>query len=232
MLTFDYAPIDSGVRRLHLQATDMGAVLRATDTDPNVDGGYLEITGETESPDPLSPLKGEVEGDGFRIHDAPILARLLTLASLTGIVEALDGGGVVFDRITGSFEFDFERNAISTELVRIYGTSIGITTQGTVDLGKDHVQVRGVVVPAYFLNRILGAIPIVGRILTGGEGEGLIAFTYKVEGPATSPEVSVNPLSGLTPGFLRGVFNIFGSDDDSADSEAPAPAALPDDEEP
>ena len=41
----------------------------------------------------------------------------------------------------------------------------------------------------------------------GGEGEGLIAFNYAVKGSYDDPKVSVNPLSALTPGFLRGIFN-------------------------
>ena len=113
-------------------------------------------------------------------------------------------------------DFTYEEDRLSTELLRVYGTSLGITTQGEVDLGRGWIDVEGTVVPAYFLNRILGAIPIIGNILTGGEGEGLIAFTYEVEGPSDDPEVSVNPLAALTPGFLRGIFDIFDSDGDDS----------------
>ena len=49
----------------------------------------------------------------------------------------------------------------------------------------------------------------IGRILTGGEGEGLFAATYRAEGPLDDPKVSVNPLAALAPGFLRGLFGIF-----------------------
>jgi len=43
----------------------------------------------------------------------------------------------------------------------------------------------------------------------------LIAFNYSVKGPTGNPDVSVNPLSALTPGFLRGIFGIFDNDSDS-----------------
>ena len=36
--------------------------------------------------------------------------------------------------------------------------------------------------PAYAVNRILGKIPLLGPILTGGEGEGLLAVTYTMSG--------------------------------------------------
>ena len=35
---------------------------------------------------------------------------------------------------------------------------------------------------------------------------------YSAEGPMNDPEVSVNPLSLLTPGFLRGIFGRSGGD--------------------
>jgi len=40
----------------------------------------------------------------------------------------------------------------------------------------------------------------------GGEGKGLFAFTYSVKGALDDPEINVNPLSVLTPGFLRWIF--------------------------
>ena len=217
-LNLRLVPVEDGTRRLAVRSRDLGAILRALAIEPSIDGGKLEVTGETESPDPASPIKGRIEADGFRVYDAPILAKVLTVASLTGILESLGGEGLVFDRVTG--DFTYEEDRLSTELLRVYGTSLGITTQGEVDLGRGWIDVEGTVVPAYFLNRILGAIPIIGNILTGGEGEGLIAFTYEVEGPSDDPEVSVNPLAALTPGFLRGIFDIFDSDgDDSRPSD-------------
>ncbi|MDJ0947074.1 MAG: AsmA-like C-terminal domain-containing protein [Kiloniellales bacterium] len=209
-LNLRLAPIEDGTRRLAVRSRDLGAILRALAIEPSIDGGKLEVTGETDDPDPASPIRGRIEADGFRVYDAPILAKVLTVASLTGIVESLGGEGLVFDRVTGDFVYESDR--LSTELLRVYGTSLGITTQGEVDLARGWIDVEGTVVPAYFLNRILGAIPIIGNILIGGEGEGLIAFTYEVEGPSDNPDVSVNPLSALTPGFLRGIFDIFDSD--------------------
>jgi hypothetical protein len=71
------------------------------------------------------------------------------------------------------------------------------------------------------VNRILGEIPILGPILVGGKGEGIVAVVYGINGPLSDPRVSVNPLSVLTPGFLRGIFGIKGGDGDST------PRAMP-----
>jgi hypothetical protein len=57
---------------------------------------------------------------------------------------------------------------------------------------------RGVVSPIYLLNGI-------GSVLTR-KGEGLFGFAYRLKGTAADPDVSVNPLSILTPGMFRDLF--------------------------
>ena len=53
---------------------------------------------------------------------------------------------------------------------------------------------------------MLGSIPVIGDIFVGKKGEGIFALNYTVQGPFKSAQVAVNPLSALTPGFLRGIF--------------------------
>jgi hypothetical protein len=104
--------------------------------------------------------------------------------------------------------------------MKLYGGSLGITTKGSVDFGADVIDLEGTIVPAYAVNQVLGEIPVIGWILTGGEGGGLLAVSYRVAGPVSAPEISVNPLSALTPGFLRGLFDLF------EDDGSPPPATL------
>jgi hypothetical protein len=65
----------------------------------------------------------------------------------------------------------------------------------------------GVISPAYALTGLVDSIPLIGDILTGGKGEGIFAMTFKVTGSLDDPNISVNPLSLLAPGFLRNVFS-------------------------
>jgi hypothetical protein len=60
------------------------------------------------------------------------------------------------------------------------------------------------------LNSFLGGIPVIGRLFSPERGGGLFAATYSVRGSLRDPAVTVNPLAALTPGFLRGLFGIFG----------------------
>ena len=68
------------------------------------------------------------------------------------------------------------------------------------------INVNGVVVPAYGLNSLLGKIPLVGGLFSGGSGKGLFGVAYRVKGMTENPDVDVNALSGLAPGFLRLLF--------------------------
>ena len=209
--------------RHHLSATspDAGAALRAFDIMDTVKGGTLTVTGESDDSIPQRPLIGKAEIADFRLLRATVLARLLTMATLTGFVDMLTGEGFQFNR----FESDFTKTGgrLDIELARAHGPSIGLTGTGYLDFDKNEVDMEGTIVPAYALNSIVNDIPIIGFILTGGEGEGMFAATYHATGPMEEPNISVNPLAALTPGFLRGLFNLF--DDDG---EAPPPVtALP-----
>ena len=67
---------------------------------------------------------------------------------------------------------------------------------------------NGVLVPSYTVNSILGDIPLLGDVIVGKKGEGVFALNYSVKGPFAKTQVSVNPLSALTPGFLRRIFDV------------------------
>jgi uncharacterized protein YhdP len=81
-----------------------------------------------------------------------------------------------------------------------------VTSNGAVDLSRDQLDLQGTIVPAYALNSVIGNIPVIGSLLLGGEGQGLFAANYRVTGSGSDPQVSVNPLSALAPGFLRRLF--------------------------
>ncbi len=217
-IMLDYGPASDGGKRLLITSEDMGAVLRALDIADTVNGGRLEIVGSSAGPLPASKLNGRIEGHDYVLVGAPNMARLLSVASLTGIADVLNGEGIGFQRFIG--EFTLEDGVMRTDLMRAYGPALGLTAKGTIDFDRDETALQGTIVPAYTVNRILGEIPLLGPLLTGGEGEGVFAATYKMTGPVDDPQVSVNTLAALAPGFLRSLFSGSSVDDDAA-------AALP-----
>ena len=63
--------------------------------------------------------------------------------------------------------------------------------------------------PAYFFNSLLGNVPLVGRLFSPEKRRRRVRGELHDARTADDPKVSVNPLSALTPGFLRGLFGIF-----------------------
>ena len=87
------------------------------------------------------------------------------------------------------------------------GPSMGLTGAGAYNLERDDLDVDGVVAPSPMLNlSILGEIPVIGDLLVSRRGEGVFGMTYSINGPAAQPRVGVNPVSALTPGILRRIF--------------------------
>lgn len=203
-LQVDYRPDDRG-HVLDVKSDDAGQALLALGWSDKLEGGALTISGQRKGP--LERLQGKFTLSQFKMSRAPALARLLQVASLTGIFDALQRG---LDFTSFDGEFGYRDEILQIDRSRAYGSSIGITLDGTLDLEEDIANLKGTVVPAYTVNRVLGQIPIIGAILTGGKDEGVFAASYGVNGPLDDPTIAVNPLSALAPGFLRNIFNLIG----------------------
>jgi hypothetical protein len=196
-------PYERG-RELTVLTGDAGAVLKGLGITEYLLGGRLRFVAKFLDTAPVERTLGHLEIDEYRVVKAPVLAELLAVASVAGIPELLTGEGIAFSTLTA----DFVRGPSLIEVTeaRAAGLAMGLTLQGTIRRSDDVVDLTGRIVPIYALNRMIGSIPLLGDILTGGPGGGLIAFTYSVKGPLDNPQISVNPLSGLAPGFLRNLF--------------------------
>lgn len=200
-------PIPEG-HSIEIYSADAGSLLKAMDVTDTIRTGIIEINGVRKG-GPDAPWQGIAEMKRFRVADAPNFARLLTLASLTGINDTISGKGITFSRL--SFPFVFENEVATITEARAVGSELGITATGKVDFGKDAIDINGTIIPAYTINSLLGQIPVIGTILTGEKGGGIFAASYKISGPVEKPEIAVNPLSALAPGFLRKLLDGGGS---------------------
>ncbi len=199
-----------GLRQLAVNADNAGAFLKALNLLDSMTGGEMSITGNYDDTNADSVLTGRVLINKYVIKDAPVLAKLLTLASLTGIIDTLGGKGIQFDKFSAPFTLTKDVITLG-ENTKTYGSAIGLTAEGTITFPRRTLDVQGTVVPSYTLNNVFGKVPLFGPILTGGEGGGIFAARYNIKGTGADPFVSVNPLSMLTPGFLRGMFDILDS---------------------
>ncbi|MFO0390195.1 MAG: AsmA-like C-terminal domain-containing protein [Alphaproteobacteria bacterium] len=193
-----------GKRQFSLHADDAGKFLRAVDVFDGMEGGTLSISGNYDDTRASPSLKAKVVMIDFIMKDAPILGKILSLASLTGFFDTMQGNGIAFKKLLAPFTLTDD--VITLKDAKAYGPAIGITADGTITMPHAALAIDGTVVPSYTINNVLGKVPLLGDILTGG-GEGVFAAKFTVKGTDKEPDVSVNPLSILTPGFLRNIFD-------------------------
>jgi hypothetical protein len=208
-LVLRLGPDGTGNVALSMRADDAGATLRAYSIYDNVVGGKLKVTGRSKDPQSIHDIKGAAQITDFRVIKAPALAQLLSALSPLNLPALLNNEeGIGFSKLEAKFLWAQRRKGDVYVITdgRTSGSSLGLTFNGRIDKQKDEINITGNVVPVSEVNGLIGNIPLVGNILTGGKDGALFAATYALTGPIASPKVSVNPLSVLTPGILRRIF--------------------------
>ncbi|HUH83820.1 MAG TPA: AsmA-like C-terminal domain-containing protein [Stellaceae bacterium] len=191
----------AGDHHFRLTTNDFGALLQVFDVSDNVEGGHLDISGQAEDNGPRRLFRGKIDGTNYRIVHAPAFARLLSLASFSGIAALLSGEGIPFTNIKGDFILADDK--LEVKALRAYGGAIGIRTDGVYDFAGDTLDLSGTLVPAYTINNLLGNIPVLGPALVG---EGVFGVNFRVAGAVSDIKISVNPLGIVAPGFFRRLF--------------------------
>ncbi len=160
------------------------------------DEGSLDFYSSKKFEESISKLKIY----NFKLKELPILTKILTLASLQGIADILSGEGIRFDE----FEMNFrnKKNLMTIDEIYAIGPAISILMNGYVEKNK-LISLRGTLVPATTINKFIGSLPVLGKILVGQKtGEGVFGVSFKIKGPPKNLETTVNPIKTLTPRFI------------------------------
>ena len=137
----------------------------------------------------------------FKLNNAPTLAKILTLADLKGLTDTLKGEGISFDML--SIKYTGDSTTMTIEEIFMIGPSISILVEGYVEKKSGLVSLRGTLVPAKQLNKIVAKIPVVGEILVGKKvGEGIFGLSFKIKGFPNDLKTTVNPVKTLAPRFI------------------------------
>ena len=204
---------ERGVPTLAVESADAGATLRFVDVYRRMYGGRLTAgIGLNDG-----PQAGVVQIRDFSLRNEPALSSIMAQGPEPSEAETVRGrriapgraaGDVTFDRMRANFvrsgsRVDFSDAAISN-------AAMGFTLSGWLDTGRERTDMTGTFVPLYGLNNVASQLPLLGPLLGGGHNEGLFAVNFRVSGKLASPDVSVNPLSAIAPGFLRKLFSAGG----------------------
>ncbi|HYV57088.1 MAG TPA: AsmA-like C-terminal region-containing protein [Candidatus Nitrosopolaris sp.] len=186
-----------------LTSDDAGALFRVFGPGADAVGGQLRYAGTGDMAQGLA-LDGQLELRNFTLRRSPLLARIATLTSVSGIASALQGGGIAMQELRAGLAYRGNTLTITEGVAS--GPSLSVLMSGTVERPGWTSALRGTFVPSYYgLNTAAGRVPVLGKLATGGKGEGIQAFDFTVSGPLGEPQIKVS-LSSAAPGVLRNVF--------------------------
>ena len=191
-------------RRLRLVSSNAGAAFRFAGIYRRMEGGGLTLDAELPN-GPDQSGQGLLKVDNFFVRGEPVIRRISdSTAAAANATEKIDSSRIKFDRLRMPFTLSTDRLVLSETVLR--GPSVGGSIEGQIDLAADSIDLAGTYVPAYAVNNVLSHVPIFGRVLTGGEHGGLVGITFSVRGSMEEPVVTMNPVSAITPGVFRRIF--------------------------
>lgn len=193
--------VRGNISQLGLQADNAGSFLRFLDIYRRMYGGDMffdMILGD-------GPQNGYVMLRNFTIRNEPALRQIIPSQTQGTGDRRVDVNQVSFTKA----RVDFVRNGSRIDFRdgAIWGTQIGFTLEGMLDFSRGRTDISGTFVPAYGLNNAFAQLPLIGPILGGGDQYGgLFGVNFRVTGPISAPNVTVNPLSAVAPGIFRRLF--------------------------
>lgn len=187
-----------------VDTTNVGTLLKSLGTKSGIIGGRASFylgTKDTRSND------GVIVVENFYMQDVPVLARILSLSSLYGIMNVLNGEGIFFEKFFSQFRYSDGIFYISESWLE--AAPIGLSVMGILSLTEGEAIIHGNVVPLYRLNKLISKLPIIGMLVTAGKSRGIIAAEYTLTRKLGKSNVSVNTLTTFTPTILHKFFKVF-----------------------
>ena len=204
-INFNVKTNKNNILSYYFKASNAGKFFNLLNYNTEIKDGVLSSEGFIGLLDNDNDIMGTLSIDNFKIMKTPLFAELLLAASFTGLFDLLNNEGIAFDQFDA--QFTINNNLFNIIKARAYGFSLGLTGQGVINNLDKTLYLNGSIVPAYKLNTIFNNIPLIGEILSGKEDEGIFAINYIAKGGWKNPVFVVNPLSILTPGIIRNIFD-------------------------
>ena len=203
-----------GARIIEAEARDAGAAFRLVGFYPSVEGGDASLQVNLDAGGP-GTKSGTLWARRFAVLGDRVVNDVLTDPNSAAILgpnknkKRVTRQRIVFNQLRAPFSVGAGKFRLGDAYIN--GPLLGATMRGTVDFKADTVELGGTYVPLYGLNSALGSIPILGRVLVGRQGEGVVGITFAIKGKLDDPTVLVNPMSVMTPGIFRQIFEFPGT---------------------
>ena len=203
----------SAPRVFTVDAEDTGEALKLIGIYRSMRGGEGRLEINLDAPG-AAERRGTMRVRRFHIMGDPVVSDMATAYNDGGqpaISQGTRGRQVVreqieFDRLRASFATG--NGQLVIEDMEVVGPILGATLRGKLDYRSEQVHLGGTYTPLSGLNRALSGVPLFGEVLTGPRREGIVAMTFAIQGPMANPQFVPNPLSLVTPGIFREIFQM------------------------
>ena len=191
---------------IEINTDNAGNALRFVGFYPNMLGGRGQlIVRYNVKKRQLASQTGRLIISRFSIASDPVVREVLANVGKGKKGQQLTAQAhIPFNRLVAPFSIGHRQFVLHDSYVK--GDLLGATMRGQLDFQSNRVRLSGTYVPLYGLNAAVGAVPVLGDILVGRQGEGMLGITFGIYGDLNRPEVLVNPMSLVAPGVFRQIF--------------------------
>jgi hypothetical protein len=172
--------------------------------------GLTTVTGSLSATgDELSAIKKSAGGTLSLKVERGTLRRLNTLSKVISILNIaqllsfslpdMARGGMPFNQISATMAI--KNGVVTTQDFFIDSNVMNVTTVGSIDIVKETLDMLIGVQPLQTVDRIISRIPVVGWILSGGDGS-MISTYFEAKGSWDDPKVSAIPVKTMASGTL------------------------------
>jgi hypothetical protein len=184
--------------RLNVNVPNLGQLLQSFGFYEKLKGGTLFGTLVYRTPNVAS---GELKLNDFELRNPPTMMKILGLLSLEQLVAGTDTTKFA----NGKLPLTVSDDSFALRSAHFSGPSMDLRLDGRYLRGTGELDFNGSLAPAIPFNRLVAKVPLLGTLLTGSQ-DGLVVADFRLSGPSGDPQVSVRPLSILTPGLLKDLF--------------------------
>jgi hypothetical protein len=200
----DYRALKDQNPVMVIETTNGGRVLSGLDVTETIRGGDMRLTNRFLD-DALASYDTDIKLKNFRVVEAPRALRLFSVLSPVGLYALVEGDGTNFR--VGEARLETRGNIVNIKSITGLGDAIGVSILGIYDRSNRTIDLSGNLVPARFVGRFLGNLPILGELIAGVDKNGIFVSEFKMSGALDKPTTKVNPVTSLAPGVVRDILS-------------------------
>ncbi|MDA0902514.1 MAG: DUF3971 domain-containing protein, partial [Proteobacteria bacterium] len=195
--------------------TDLSLIAKGLNISDKMISGDSKINAKFKLVKNKKVIDGSLKiDDGFSVLRNNVVEKILEDSSFEKLKEKIPQTKTDFDKLRINFKFQEDVLLIKNLIASSY--FMGVTSKGEINLANNTVDLKGLIVPGYSLNRLfgIGDIPVIGKVFTpiiGEKGGGVFAVRYRYDKKSkfAEGEFKIYPASFVAPGATRNIFDLF-----------------------